>query len=243
MFLRVSAFRFWAAGFYLLTAASACLMLHAKWHHDVLLLATATLALQSRILIWSGTRQLFGAAPWWRTGFAVTAVFFTLCGTALVLNAPMLIRALLLALFFAPCRAATLYEVIRRRRPQLRPARLMVAVGSGIAVLNAIVPVILMLVDRTNLALLPGDGHPASAFYAVVFAADLLLTCGLIALAFKLMIVEREMLATLDRGALAQLAQLAQSRDVRVSRAAPQPHTDAWRHDTSARPHSLPDMV
>ncbi|HYS63991.1 MAG TPA: hypothetical protein VEN30_09300 [Paraburkholderia sp.] len=44
----------------------------------------ATLALQSRILIWAGTRELFGATAPWRAGFAVTAVFCVLYGSALM---------------------------------------------------------------------------------------------------------------------------------------------------------------
>ncbi|HZZ06620.1 MHYT domain-containing protein, partial [Paraburkholderia sp.] len=140
MFAHVGAFRFWAIGFYLLATATACFALHAIWHTDLLLFATATLALQSRILIWAGTRDLFGASAPWRAGLVVTAVFSLLYGSALAWNAPLLVRASLLALFFAPCRAATLYEVYRRRRPRLGPARMLVAVGSVIATLNAIVP-------------------------------------------------------------------------------------------------------
>ena len=50
----VTAFRFWSVGFYLLAASSACFTLHLSWRHDVLLIATATLALQSRMMIWAG---------------------------------------------------------------------------------------------------------------------------------------------------------------------------------------------
>ena len=50
MFAQVSAFRFWAAAFYLLATASACFALHLTWRTDLLLFATAALALQSRIL-------------------------------------------------------------------------------------------------------------------------------------------------------------------------------------------------
>ncbi|MFM0670276.1 hypothetical protein [Paraburkholderia sediminicola] len=48
-----------------------------------------------------------------------------------------------------------------------------------------------------------------------MFAGDLLLASGLIVLAFKLQIVERDMLATLDRGAMERLAT---SREMRAER-------------------------
>ncbi|MFM0738124.1 hypothetical protein PQQ51_12850 [Paraburkholderia xenovorans] len=215
MFTQVAAFRYWTVSFFLLCAAAACFALHMTWNTDLLLIATATLALQSRILIWSGTRELFGAKAPWRTGLAVTALFGVLYGSALLLKMPLVLRASLLALFFLPCRAATLYEVFRRRRPRVGPAQLMVAVGSAIASLNGIVPLTLVLLDRGNLSLLLGNPQHTSALYAVVFAGDLLLASGLIVLAFQLLITERDMLATLDRGALERLAE---SRELRAQR-------------------------
>ncbi|SIO70441.1 hypothetical protein SAMN05444172_6751 [Burkholderia sp. GAS332] len=237
MFAQVAAFRFWAAGFYLLATATACFTLHKIWPNDLLFVATATLALQSRMLIWSGTRDLFGASTRWRAGLVVTAVFCLLYGSALAWHAPLAVRAGLLALFFAPCRAATLYEVYRRRRPQLGPARMLVAVGSGIATLNAIVPLVLVLLDRANTTLLYGNPRTTSAVYAVVFAGDLLLTIGLIVLALHHLIVERDMLATLDRGALERLAEAREMRAVSESRA---PRSDTLGHDPAAPCQSLP---
>lgn len=253
MFPQARAFRFWASGFFLLTTASACFSLHSIWRNDFLVVATATLAFQSRILIWSGTRELFGAPAWWRSGLAVTALFLVLFSCALALGAPMLVRVLLLALFFAPCRAATLFEVVRRQRPHLGPARLMIALGSGITMLNAIVPLVMVLLDRGNVSLLLGNPRSTSAFYAVVFAGDLLLTCGLIALAFKLLSVERDMLATLDRGALEWLAQSRAMRESRgESRELPgslealealELHSDAPGSERRATRQSLPGMI
>jgi len=163
-----------------------------------------------------------------------------LYGSVLAWNAPLAVRAGLLALFFAPCRAATLYEVYRRRRPQLGAARMLVAVGSGIATLNAIVPLVLVLLDRSNMTLLYGNPRTTSALYAVVFAGDLLLTIGLIVLALHHLIVERDMLATLDRGALERLAESREMRGLRESRS---PHCDALGHDTPAQCQSLPGPV
>ena len=93
MFTRVGAFRFWAIGFYLLAASSACFALHLTWRTDLLLVATATLALQSRLLIWAGTRDLFGGTAFWRTGLAISAVFCMLYGSALLFKAPLVLRA------------------------------------------------------------------------------------------------------------------------------------------------------
>jgi hypothetical protein len=240
MFAHVGAFRFWAIGFYLLATATACFALHAIWHTDLLLFATATLALQSRILIWAGTRDLFGASAPWRAGLVVTAVFCLLYGSALAWDAPLLIRAGLLALFFAPCRAATLYEVYRRRRPQLGPARMLVALGSAIATLNAIVPLVLVVLDRANMTLLYGNPRTTSAVYAVVFAGDLLLTVGLIVLALRQLMVERDMLATLDRGALERLAESREMRGLRESRSS---RSDVFGHDAPVQRRSLPGPV
>ncbi|MGF6771595.1 hypothetical protein P3T18_004082 [Paraburkholderia sp. GAS199] len=223
MFRHVTAFRFWTVGFFLLCAASACFALHMSWDTDLLLIATATLALQSRILIWSGTRELFGAKAPWRYGLLVTAVFGALYAAALAFKLPLVLRGCLLALFFLPCRAATLYEAFRRRRPRLGPARLMVALGSVIASLNGLVPLTLVLLNHGNLSLLLGNPQNTSAVYAVVFAGDLLLASGLIVLAFQLQLVERDMLATLDRSALRRLAESRETRTQRglLSSAAP----------------------
>ena len=240
MFRQVTAFRFWALAFYLLAASSACFALHLTWVNDLLLVATATLALQSRILIWAGTRELFGETAPWRAGLAVTAVFCVLYGSALMFRVPMVLRALLLALFFLPCRAATLYEVCRRRRPNLGPARLIVVIGSTIAILNTTVPLTLVLLDRANLSLLLGNPQTTSALYAVVFAGDLLLASGLFVLAFKLLIVERDMLATLDRSASERLAGARQMRADSDCRAA---RGDTRGHDTPTQCRSLPGPV
>ncbi|NYH14540.1 hypothetical protein [Paraburkholderia bryophila] len=240
MFSRVGAFRFWAIGFYLLAVSSACFALHLTWRSDLLLVATATLALQSRLLIWAGTRDLFGSAAFWRTGLVISAVFCVLYGSALQFKAPLVLRALLLTLFFLPCRAATLYEVCRRRRPDLGPARLIVVIGSVIAMLNAIVPLTLVLLDRANLSLLLGNPQSTSALYAVVFAGDLLLAASLIVLAFKLLVVERDMLATLDRGAIDRLAHARLARAERESHGV---RGEALGHDGSTQRQSLPGTI
>lgn len=240
MFKQTAALRFWAAGFFLLATSSVCFALHRTWRFDLLLLVTATLALQSRILLWAGTRELFGASAPWRAGLGVTVVFCVLYGAALMLKAPVALRASLLALFFLPVRVATLYEVCRRRRPHLGAARVMVVIGGTITSLNAIVPLSLVLLDRTNLSLLLGNPQHTSALYAVVFAGDLLLASGLIVLAFKLQMVEMNMLATLERGAVERLATtraLRAERDMRPARG------DALGHDTSAQRQSLPGPV
>ena len=171
------------------------------WNSNVLLVATATLGLQSRILVWIGTRALFGAPAWLRTGFAVTVVFCVLFSLAHLLHAPAVCRAALVTLFFLPCRALTLYEVCRRRRPDLGPARMVVAIASVIACLNAAVPLTLVLLNRANASLMLGNPQTTSAVYAVVFAGDLLLVIGLIVLALQHLLAEQGMLANLDKGA------------------------------------------
>jgi hypothetical protein len=100
-----------------------------------------------------------------------------------------------------PCRALTLYEVCRRRRPDLGPARMMVAIASVIACLNAVVPLTLVLLNRANASLILGNPQSTSAVYAVVFAGDLLLVIGLIMLALQQVLAEQRMLANLDKGA------------------------------------------
>lgn len=240
MFEKTAAFRFWAAAFYLLTAATACFTLHFTWHHDLLLVATATLALQSRLLIWGGTRELFGHAARWREALGVSALFCVLYGSALKFDAPLVLRAALLAAFFLPCRVGTLYEVCRRRRAHLGTARLVAVIGALIATLNAIVPLILVLFDRSNLSLLLGNPRTTSAVYAVVFAGDLLLASGLLVLAFKRLCVERDMLATIDRGASEHLAR---TREGRAQRGSLRPRGWVAGRDFPGRARPLPWIV
>ncbi|MFP3648076.1 hypothetical protein SB822_55505, partial [Paraburkholderia sp. SIMBA_054] len=71
-----------------------------------------------------------------------------------------------------------------------------------------------------NLALLLGNPQTTSAVYAVVFAGDVLLASGLMVLAFKLLILERDMLATLDRSASQRLAVVRNMRGMTGSNAA-----------------------
>lgn len=240
MFEHVTAFRFWAIGFFLLCASSVCFALHLTWRNDLLLVATATFALQSRMFIWVGTRDLFGLTVPWRAALAGTAVFCVLYASALMLRAPIVLRAMLLVTFFLPYRAATLYEVCRRRCPRLGPARLIVLIGATIATLNAAVPLVLVLLDRGNASLLLGNPQSTSAVYAVVFAGDLMLACGLIVLAFKLMMVERDMLATLERGAVHRLGTSRQAWRERDARG---PGGDALGHDTPVQRTSLPGPI
>lgn len=215
MFAQVTAFRFWAIGFYLLAASAACFALNLSWPNPLLLVGTATLALQSRILIWVGTRELFGLdAPWGR-GLAVTVGFFLLYSGALALNEPLIVRALLFVAFFLPFRVATLVEVFRRRRPQMGAGRTMVLVGSAIATLNTFVPLVLVLLNHDNTTLLIGDPRKSSLLFAVLFAGDLILASGLIVLAARLMLVERDMLATLERGTIARRAESRRLRALR----------------------------
>jgi hypothetical protein len=201
IFARVAAFRLWSASFFLMSAAAGCFGLHAVWPSTLLLIVTATLGLHSRILVWSGTRVLFGSPALMREGLALTALFCVLFSVAHALKAPPLYRAALLTLFFLPFRVLTLYEVCRRRRPDLGPARMLVAIASVITGSNAAVPLMLVLLNRGNASLLLGNPQTTSAVYAVVFAGDLLLIIGLIVLALQHLIAEQGMLAHLDRGA------------------------------------------
>jgi hypothetical protein len=223
---RVAAFRLWSASFFMMSAAAACFGLHSVWPSTLLLIATATLALQARILVWTGTRVLFGESASLRKGFAVTALFCALFSLAHALKAPPVYRAALLTLFFLPCRALTLYEVCRRRRPDLGPARMLVAIASVIASLNAAVPLTLVLLHRGNASLLLGNPQTTSAVYAVVFAGDLLLVIGLIVLALQHLIAEQGMLANLDKGAAQR----------------PNPLNPALRSDPPRESRELPDL-
>ncbi|SDI41945.1 hypothetical protein [Paraburkholderia phenazinium] len=225
IFERVAAFRYWSAAFFLMSAAAACFGLHEVWPTRLLLIATAVLSLQSRILVWSGTRALFGSTVSLRMGCAITALFCVLFALAHKLNAPPVYRAALLTLFFLPCRALTLYEVYRRRRPDLGPARMLVAIASVIACLNAVVPLTLVLMNHANLSLLLGNPQTTSAVYAVVFFGDLLLIIGLIVLALQHLIAEQGMLANLDREAAQR----------------PAPLNAALRNDAPGQPE-LPDQ-
>ena len=117
------------------------------------------------------------------------------------MKAPPVYRGALLTLFFLPFRALTLYEVCRIRRPDLGPARMLVAIASVITGLNAAAPLTLALLNRGNASLLLGNPATTSAMYAVVFAGDLLLIIGLIVLALQHVITEQGMLANLDKGA------------------------------------------
>jgi hypothetical protein len=239
-FPKTAAFRFWAVAFYLLAASSACFALQLTWQHNLMLLATATLALQSRLLIWGGTRALFGAPARWRASLGVSALFCVLYGSALKFEAPVVLRALLLVVFFLPCRVGALYEVCRRRRAHLGAARLIAAIGGVITTLNALVPLTLVLLNRADQSPLLGNPQTTSAVYAAVFAGDLLLACGLLVLAFKMLSVERDMLAAIDRGASEHLAR---AREVRAQRGARRPRGPVAAHDVPRRPRTLPWTV
>jgi hypothetical protein len=62
----------------------------------------------------------------------------------------------------------------------------------------------------------------------------------LIVLALHHLIVERDMLATLDRGALERLAEARETRGLRESQP---PRSEVLGHDTSAQCQSLPGPV
>lgn len=98
------------------------------------------------------------------------------------LKTPPVYRAALLTPFFLLRRALTLYDVCRGRRTDLGPARMLVAIASVIACFNTVVPLTLVLMNRSNMSLVLGNPQATSAVYAVVFAADLLLIIGLIIL-------------------------------------------------------------
>ena len=106
--------------------------------------------------------------------------------------------------------------------------------------LNAIVPLTLVLLDRANLSLLLGNPQTTSALYAVVFAGDLLLAGGLLVLAFK-MLVRRARHAGHDRrGAIDRLAQARwRASNVNVHGA----RGEALGHDGSTQRQSLPGTV
>ncbi|MCC8394694.1 hypothetical protein LJ656_19050 [Paraburkholderia sp. MMS20-SJTR3] len=205
-FAQVVAFRFWAVAFFLNAGSAACVFAHLTWHSNVLSVLAATLALQCRLLLWAGLRKLLGSRAPWRTGLALSLLFCALYAGMLAFHVPILWRAALLALFFLPYRIGTLYEVWRPRRGKLGPARSIATIGGVIACFNSTLPFLLALANRSHLSLLLGSPQTMSALYAFVFAGDLLLASGLLVLAFKLLSVERNMLATLDRSASAQLA-------------------------------------
>ncbi len=95
-------------------------------------------------------------------------------------------------------------------------------------------PLVLVMLDRANMTLMYGNHspHPLRRVYAVAFAGDLLLTIGLIVLALHHLIVERDMLATLDRGALERLAEAREMRALSESRA---PRSDTCSATTRPR--------
>jgi hypothetical protein len=200
MFSEVPAFRYLAISCVLTSLAAACFGLHAVWSTKVLLVATAVFSLQARLMVWTGTRVLFGATVRWWPGLAVTAVFAVLFSLMHAFDAPQMVRATLMILFFLPCRALTLYEVCRRRRPDLGVARLLVMTASAFATLNAVMPFTLVLLNQGRLSMLLSTPTRTSAFYAIVFASDLLLMTGLIVLALQQVIVEQNVLAKLDKG-------------------------------------------
>lgn len=201
MFTRVLAFRFWAAAFFLMTVATACLLAHSVWDTRVLLVATATFGLLARIFVWGGTRVLFGASASWLAGLVVSALFCVLFSLAHYFGAPPLWRAALLVVFFFPVRALTLYEVCRRRRRDLGPARVLVIGASIITTFNAAMPLTFVLLHRDNLSIMLGNSQTASWLYAVVFAADLLLAICLMIMALQLLFVEQGILSNLHKGA------------------------------------------
>lgn len=201
MFARAVAFRFWAAAFFLMSAAAACLAAHSQSDSRALLVATATFSLQARIFLWNGTRVLFGSHVSLPAGFAVSALFCVLFSLAQYFDASPLCRAALITLFFFPFRALTLYEVCRRRRPDLGPARVLVVCASVITTLAAVLPLALVLTRRNDLALLLSDAPTTSPLYAIVFAADLLLVICLMMMALQHLFVEQGILSHLDKGA------------------------------------------
>jgi hypothetical protein len=201
MFAQLPAFRFLAIACLLTTAAATCFALHTLWPTKMLLVATATFSLYARIMVWTGTRMLFGSSTAWWPGLAATAVFAVLFALVNTFDTPQLLRATLLILFFLPSRALTLYEVSRRRRRDLGIARVLVIIASGFATLNAVTPMTLVLLHKGSLSIILGSPTRTGGFYALVFASDLLLMTGLIVLALQQVIVEQNVLAKLDKGA------------------------------------------
>lgn len=200
MFSEVRAFRFLAASCVLTSLAAACFGLHSIWDTKILLIGTAVFSLYARIMVWTGTRALFGVDTKWWPGVAVTGVFAVLFTLLHAFDAPILLRATLMILFFLPCRALTLFEVYRRRRPDLGTARLLVMTAAALATLNAITPFTFVLLNQGHLSILLSTPTRTSAFYALVFASDLLLMTGLIVLTLQQVIVEQNVLAKLDKG-------------------------------------------
>ncbi len=157
IFPHVKPLRLWTAGFILMCGSVMSYAAHATLYRgDWLLVAAATLNLQYRILTWSGVRVLFGASARLRTGFAVCVAFCLLDAIALALRLPKVYLAGLVALFFVPFRALTIYEVCKRQRQHLGLGRALVAPGSFILALNAIAPLVLVLLDSGATPMLIG---------------------------------------------------------------------------------------
>jgi hypothetical protein len=76
--------------------------------------------------------------------------------------------------------------------------------------------------------------------YALVFAGDLLLASGLLVLAFKMLAVERDMLAAIDRGASEHFAR---ARVVRAQRGSRLSHGRIAVRDFQTRRQPLPWTV
>jgi hypothetical protein len=203
IFPHVKPLRLWTAGFILMCGSVMSYAAHATLYRgDWLLVAAATLNLQYRILTWSGVRVLFGASARLRTGFAVCVAFCLLDAIALALRLPKVYLAGLVALFFVPFRALTIYEVCKRQRQHLGLGRALVAPGSFILALNAIAPLVLVLLDSGATPMLIGTPPTAGGVYYVVFAGDLLVVVGLIVLAMQQIIIEQGIFARLDNATL-----------------------------------------
>ena len=202
MFPHVKPLRLWAAGFILMCASVMSYATHASLHRDWLLVAAATLNLQYRILTWSGVRVVFGASARLRTGFTVCVAFCLLYAIAFALELPKIYLAGLVALFFVPFRALTVYEVCKRQRQHLGLGRALVAPGSFILTLNAVAPLVLVLLDSGASPMLIGTPPTTAGFYYVVFAGDLLVVVGLIVLAMQQIITEKGIFARLDNATL-----------------------------------------
>ncbi|MFM0206139.1 hypothetical protein PQQ96_01905 [Paraburkholderia sediminicola] len=202
IFPHVKPLRFWTAGFILMCGSVMSYATHAELHRDWLLVVAATLNLQYRILTWSGVRVLFGASARLRTGFAVCVGFCLLYSIAFALRLPKIYLAGLVALFFVPFRALTVYEVCKRQRQHLGLGRALVAPGSFILALNAVAPLVLVLLDGGASPMLIGTPPIATGFYFVVFAGDLLVVVGLIVLAMQQIITEKNIFARLDNATL-----------------------------------------
>ncbi|CAE6730272.1 hypothetical protein R69927_01782 [Paraburkholderia domus] len=198
IFPQVKSLRLWMIGFILMTGSVMSYATSAALQMDWLLVVAATLNFQYRILTWCGVRVLFGASARLRTGGVVCLAFCVIYSIAFALELPKICLAGLVALFFVPFRALTVYEVCKRQRQHLWLGRALVAPGSFILTINAIVPLGLVLLDRGSSAMLIGSPATTAGFYFVVFAGDLLVVVGLIVLAMQQIITEKGIFARLD---------------------------------------------